>query len=73
MSDGMCPRCGLSLGPDAKFCSQCGSQVGEGPSHHEHDRDRLTWWERRPGWERALIIVLVAAIIFAAIYFIFLG
>jgi len=47
--------------------------VGEAPSHHEHDRDRLTWWERRPGWERALILVLVAAIVFAAIYFIFLG
>jgi predicted amidophosphoribosyltransferase len=71
MSDGMCPQCGLFLGPEAKFCSQCGAPIGGGPSHHEHDRDRLNWWERRPGWERALILVLTAAVIIAAIYFIF--
>ena len=69
MPDDMCPRCGLSLGPDAKFCSQCGAGLGEGASHHEHDRDRLSWWERRPGWERVLIIVVIAAVIIAAIYF----
>jgi hypothetical protein len=63
----------MLFGPDAKFCSQCGLPLGAEPSPHEHDRDRLTWWERRPGWERALIMVLVAAVIIAAVYFIFLG
>ena len=72
MSDGMCPRCGITLGPDAKFCSQCGAPIGEPPSHHEHDRDRLNWWERRRGWAQALIVVIVAAVLVAAIYFTFL-
>jgi predicted amidophosphoribosyltransferase len=71
MSDEMCPRCGVSLGPDAKFCSQCGLPLGDKPVRHEHDR--LTWWERRPGWERALVIVIVAAVIVAVVYFIFQG
>ncbi|MCL5735831.1 MAG: zinc-ribbon domain-containing protein [Actinobacteria bacterium] len=70
---GSCPRCGITIGTDAKFCSQCGSPVGEPPSHHEHDRDRLSWWERRPGWEKALILVLIAAVIIAIIYFVFQG
>ncbi len=69
----MCPRCGMFLGPDAKFCSQCGLQVGDAPAHHEHDHDLPTWWERRPGWERALIIVVVAAVIVAILYFVFGG
>ena len=73
MSEERCPRCGLSLGPQTKFCPECGLSVGGKPTYHDHDHDRLTWWERRPGWERALILVLVAAVIAAAFYFIFMG
>ncbi|OFW58860.1 MAG: hypothetical protein A2133_02205 [Actinobacteria bacterium RBG_16_64_13] len=57
----------MIVGPEGKFCPHCGLQHGDKPVLHEHDRPN--WWEARPAWERTLIIIAIAAVVIAAIYF----
>jgi predicted amidophosphoribosyltransferase len=72
MADETCPRCQYSVQQDHRFCPQCGASLQETPAGHDHDRPE-SWWERRPGWERALIIVIIAAVIVAVVYFVSAG
>jgi predicted amidophosphoribosyltransferase len=68
MTEDTCPRCQYSLEPDHRFCPQCGLNLHGEPATSSSD-PRGSWWARRPGWERALIILGAAAVIAAVVYF----
>jgi hypothetical protein len=40
------------------------------PEPQGSEECRSTWWERRPGWQRGLLIVVIAALIVAVAYLI---